>query len=309
MRMCDNRTMSAAPIDPAKVPQLSASPLAATALARAKIAYTDIDGTLLGRGGCLLCDLEGTPCLAAADAAVALNQRAMPLVIISGRTAPMLREISRMLGWRDYIAELGAVRAYDRESEVYFDHGSWSDDDVPAGSTPYEVIENSGSLAALFAAFPGRLEYHSPHHTGRQATHLLRGHVDDGAAQAVLDRFAPSTTWLDNGIINPPATGLVGVDKVHAYHVMPAGVTKAGAIEADLARRGLAREDAVMIGDSAADLAVHGVVGLVVLVANALRSPAVAELAASVPNVVITQGAAGQGWAEFAHAWIAARED
>jgi hydroxymethylpyrimidine pyrophosphatase-like HAD family hydrolase len=298
---------------------LGSSPLAADVLSRARIAYTDVDGTLLGRGGCLLCDLAGEPSLAAAKAVADVNAAGLPVVIVSGRTVEMLKEMSRLLGWRDFIAELGAVRAYDRASEIVYDLGGWHEeipvdlltgaDDAPAprGLTPYAVIERSGALEALFEAFPGKLEYHTPHHTGRQATHLLRGHVDNAEAQAVLDRFAPPMTWLDNGLIAPPATTLVGVDTVHAYHIMPAGTSKAGAILADLAHRGLDPGDAVMIGDSAADLAVHTSVSLVVLVGNALRSPAVASMAGDIPNVAVTEGAAGEGWAEFAAAWLAAR--
>jgi hydroxymethylpyrimidine pyrophosphatase-like HAD family hydrolase len=114
-------------------------------------------------------------------------------------------------------------------------------------------------------------------------------------------------TWLDNGIINPPATTLDDVETVHAYHIMPRGISKAAAIRTDLERRGLEPADAVMIGDSMSDLETAREVGLVILVANALRSPALAAAAPTFANAVVTQGSAGEGWAEFASAWMAAR--
>ena len=289
------------------VPRLLESPLAAQALARARILYTDMDGTLLGRGGCLLRDLDGRTSLAGAEAVAAVNEAGLDVMIVSGRTVPMLKEIGRMLGWSDFVAETGAIRAYDRGAEMLHTIGTWAESDIPEGSDPYRVIEASGAIAALFEAFPGKLEYHTPHHTGRVSTHLLRGHVDRAAAQAVLDRFSPPTTLLDNGVIRPPRTTLDGVDTVHAYHVMPKGASKAAAISADLERRGLAPDDAIMIGDSMSDLAVCDAVGLVVLVANALHSPAVAETAPRLENAVVTDGAAGEGWAELARAWLAAR--
>jgi hypothetical protein len=89
---------------------------------------------------------------------------------------------------------------------------------------------------------------------------------------------------------------------------MPRGVDKGSAISADLSRRGLDREQAVMVGDSLADLDAREAVGLTVLVANALRSETVRDRAASFEDVVVTDGAAGDGWAELANAWLTARD-
>jgi phosphoserine phosphatase len=286
---------------------LTASGAAREALARAEVLYTDLDGTLLGRGGSILTDLDGEPDLTAAEAVAALNGAGLPVVIVSARTACMLKEIARMLAWQDYLAEMGTVRVYGRGADVVYDLGEWDDELTAGGARAYDVIEKSGVVAELMEAFPGGLEYHSPHHADREVTHLLRGRVDDAAAQSVLDASPLPLTWLDNGVVNPPKTGLDMAGRVHAYHVMPRGVDKASAISADLSRRGLTREQAVMIGDSQADLDVREAVGLTVLVANALRSVSVREEAASAEDVVVTEGAAGLGWAELAHAWIAAR--
>jgi hydroxymethylpyrimidine pyrophosphatase-like HAD family hydrolase len=290
-----------------EIPRLADAYDAAARLGRTKIVYSDLDGTLLGRGGCLLCDIDGEPSLTAAETIARLNRVGLPVVLVSGRTMPMLKEISRMLGWRDYIAEMGCVRAYDREREVVHDLGEWDPEAVGPGETPYETIERMGAIGALVDAFPGKLEYHTPHHTGRRVTHLLRGHVPIEAAQAVLDSLPQPLSILDNGVIDPPATTLEDVQEVHAYHVMPRGTGKPQAILADLARRGLEPGDAAMIGDSAADLDVRDAVGMVVLVRNALRSPAVVARAPELDGVFVTEAFAGEGWAEFAQAWMGAR--
>ena len=290
------------------IPRLSEDPRAWEALARAKVAYTDLDGTVLGRGGCLLCDLDGNPTLAGAAAVAAVNEAGFDTVIVSGRTVPMLHEITRVLGWQDFIAEMGSIRGYRRGEEIVYDLGEWDPDAVTPEKTPYEMIEEAGAIRALHETFPGRIEYHTPHHVGREASHLLRGHVDEGEAQAVLDSLDLPTSILDNGIINAPQNTLDAVEKVHAYHVMPKGVSKSAAIAHDLDRRGLTRDEAVMIGDSLADLDAHSVVSHVILMQNALRSPAVRERGPSVENLSIVDGGAGDGWAEFARAWLSARQ-
>jgi hypothetical protein len=293
-------------MDP-QLTSLSGSDLAREALSRAEVLYTDLDGTLLGRGGSILTDLRGEPSLAAAEAVAGINRAGLPVVIVSARTACMLKEIARMLAWQDYLAEMGAVRVYGRGSDVVYDLGEWDERLTAAGERAYDVIEASGVITALMETFPGALEYHAPHHADREVTHLLRGHVDDDAAQDVLDASPLPLSWLDNGVVNPRSTGLGRVEQIHAYHVMPRGVDKASAITADLARRGLTREQAVMVGDSLADLEVHEAVGLTVLVANALRSETVRAEGSSIGNVVVTDGAAGDGWAELARAWVDAR--
>ena len=66
------------------------------------------------------------------------------------------------------------------------------------------------------------------------------------------------------------------------------GLTKGTGVGRDLARRGLRRSDAVAIGDSVSDLAMAPEVGRMFLVANGARVPAVADVAAAAPGVVVT---------------------
>jgi hydroxymethylpyrimidine pyrophosphatase-like HAD family hydrolase len=279
-----------------------------TALASARIMYTDLDGTLLGRGGSILNDHEGRPTLTMAEAIIAVNRAGLPVIVCSGRNAIQLTEITRMLGWSGFIAELGAVFVRERGGETVYNLGSWSPDAVPPGMTPYQVIEASGAMDRLSAAFPGLIEYHDPWHRNREATHVLRGCVDVLAAQTIVDGGDhPPIDIVDNGIIHPWRHTLVGVDTVHIYHLIPRGVDKAQAVRADLHHRGVAPGDAIAIGDSLADLRMAEAVGLMALVANGLDSPAARAEAVRLGNVVATEQRQGHGWAEFARMWLEAR--
>jgi phosphoglycolate phosphatase len=154
---------------------------------------------------------------------------------------------------------------------------------------------------------PGLIEEHSPWHVNREATHVLRGNVPLAEAQAALDTLGLPVRIVDNGIIHPPRHTLRGVDEVHAYHLIPDGVHKSDAISRDLARRGLGRADALAIGDSATDVEMADSVALGVLVANAMDDARAVEAAGSRENMAVTQRERGEGWAELASAWLAAR--
>jgi phosphoglycolate phosphatase len=304
----DRRLGYASPMtDP--VPRLSSADARAV-LGRAKVLYTDLDGTLLGRGGSLLTDVDGRPDATAAKAVAMVNAEGLPVLAISGRNVKQLRELARLLGWRDFIAEVGTVRARDRGAELRYELGEWTPGLVQeTGVTPYEIIERSGAVRALIEAFPGKLEYHTPYHTDRLVTHALRGEVDMEAARVLLGTFELPLALVDNGIIHPPRHELVGVRHVHAYHVMPRGVTKVHAIQADLAERGRTRDEAIAIGDSVTDVAMAPAVALMVLVANALEQAEVREDLRAHDNIAVTDGLAGHGWAELARLWIAAIGD
>ncbi|MDO9108163.1 MAG: HAD hydrolase family protein [Coriobacteriia bacterium] len=289
------------------IPHLSAHPLAPSALAAAEILYTDLDGTMLGLGGSLLVDADAQPSLATAAAIVDVNRAGLEVVVCSGRNRIQIAEIARLCGWRGFIAELGCVVVPDRGDDPIFRTGVWGPDALRAGETPFEAIERAGALDALRQAFPGKIENHAPYHLNREATHVLRGSLDVVAGQTVLDHLDLAICLVDNGIIHPLSTTLTDVSEVHAYHLMPAGVSKAGALAEDLARRGLTRANALSIGDSASDVKMAEETALCVVVGQATQDARVCEAAAAYDNVAATTARRGDGWAEFAAAWIAAR--
>ena len=259
--------------------------------------FSDVDGTLVGRDGSLLADLDGRPTLAAAEALVAAHRAGLEVVLVSGRTATQLRETGRLLGTRDAVAELGTVLVRGREEELV-----WGQAPPDLGDCPAAALERSGALAAVLEGFAGRIEPHTPWHLGRRGTFLLRGQVEVAAADALLaDRGLGWARLLDNGRLRGAYPHL-GPGPTHAYHLLPAGVSKAGTAAAYLAGRGLAAADAAAIGDSPADLELAGMVGVVFLVANGAWATEAADPATP---VVVTPSPAGQGWAEAVTALLA----
>jgi hypothetical protein len=217
-------------------------------------------------------------------------------VLVSGRTATQLRETGRLLGTRDAVAELGTVLVRGREVELM-----WGEAPRDLGESPAQAVERSGALAAVLEGFAGRIEPHTPWHLGRRGTFLLRGQVEVAEADALLaGRGLGWARLLDNGRLRGAYPHL-GPGPTHAYHLLPAGVSKAGTAAAYLAGRGLDPARAAAIGDSPADLQLAGVVGAMFLVANG------AWAADGNPGtqVIVTPSPAGQGWAEAVSALLA----
>jgi phosphoglycolate phosphatase len=292
---------------PEPISFIDESPLAAEILGKAEILYTDLDGTLLGRGGCLLADHTGAPSLVAANAITRLNATGLPVVVCSGRNSKQLMELTRLVGWRDFMAELGSVRSYNRSERKVYDTGDWPPGVLLKGETPYDAIVRAGAVDLLEQEYPGFIEYHDPWHLDREVTHVLRGNVPLGEAQTLLDRIPLHIDLIDNGIIHPPKHTLREGIEIHAYHLVPRGVSKANAIAADLAERGFTPDQAIAVGDSAEDVGMAESVGLMVVVNNGLDDPVLVERASGQPYVVATRGRQGHGWRELADAWLAAR--
>jgi hypothetical protein len=289
------------------IPLLADNPAALDALSRVEIVYTDLDGTLLGRGGSLLVDAEGKPALQTARAVTQLNAAGLPVILTTGRNRIQCTEITRLLGWRGFLAELGCVMVTDRGSDPIYFTGDWPHDLLSPGETPYERLIAMGAVERLTHAFPGRLEPHSPYHLNREATVLLRGSLDIDEAQGILGGLEVPVDIVDNGIIHPRSTGLADVAEVHAYHLIPHGVTKSRAVTTDIVGRGRARGQAASIGDAVSDVAMADATAVGVLVANAAADARVREAAATRTNVYVTASERGEGWAEFADTWLAAR--
>lgn len=289
------------------LPYLDESALAADVLARASITFTDLDGTLLGLGGSVLIDAAGAPALTAVQAVVDVNRTDLEVVICTGRNRIQAGEVTRLLGWSSFIAELGCIIMYDRREPAEYLLGQWPDGMLLEGETPHQAMTRFGALKALTEAFPGKIEEHDPWHTDREVTHVLRGNIDRAAAQEALDTLEVPIAIIDNGIVHPPRHTLVDVDEVHVYHLVPKGTSKEAAISTLLARRGLTPDEAVAIGDSATDVEMMNAAALGVLVNNALRDPKVMHATEGFDTIVATRAERGDGWAEFARAWLAAR--
>ena len=257
--------------------------------------YTDLDGTLFGPGSSLFADADGRVTTRAAEAVAALHRASVPLVPLSGRTRLQVREVSRILGARDFVAEMGGLVCLDGEAEVIRTASH-----LAGAGTPVDAMARSGAAGLLLEAFAGRLEPHAPWaFEPREVSMLFRGQVDLDEARRVLDEAGHG--WLalrDNGVIRRRFPGLE-VAEVHAYHLLPARVSKAAAVAEHSRRRGLTREACLVIGDSEADAEVAPRVGAVCIVANGASS-----VSGPADGVYVTDGAYGEGFAEAVQALL-----
>ncbi|MGO9956503.1 MAG: HAD family hydrolase [Solirubrobacteraceae bacterium] len=236
--------------------------------------YVDLDGTLLGPNASLLTGADGGFSSFGVRALEACARAGAEVVIFSGRRQESVFDAARLIGASSYIFELGCGLVLDGELEWITD-GLVPSADV--GSI-YDQIDATGAPALLLEHFAGRLEYHTPWSTGREISHLFRGDVDLGEAAAVLDAAGLSRLRLvDNGVIHEARGLMSGCGVVHAYHLIPAGASKARAVARHMQARGYAREDCIAAGDSREDLDAASVVGTFWLVANALRRDATLE--------------------------------
>lgn len=259
-----------------------------------RVVYVDLDGTLLGRMGSLLHDHEGNFSLMAVKALQACDRAGVEVVIKSGRRKAQVLSAARLMGQRSYICEVGALLV-DGDEEVWL-----SGPYMPSlRRTIFEQIEEQGAPGLLLSHYRGRLEHHSPWHLNRDVSHLFRGEVDVDEANSVLSEAGHSELKLiDNGATGRRSSSLK-VDQVRIYHLLPKDASKKRAVEAHQRRRAFSPEQCIAVGDSPEDLAVADMVGRFFLVANAVEGePEIMQLAASKPNVQVTDGKMGEGFYE-----------
>ncbi|HEY1853211.1 MAG TPA: HAD hydrolase family protein [Solirubrobacterales bacterium] len=255
--------------------------------------YTDLDGTLLGRGASLFRDAEGGFSNAQTRAIEACFRAGVEIVIMSGRREPQVHELARILGQTSYIYEAGCAFSLDGETTLMTGEMAPDED-----GTIYEQIEARGVPRYLFEHFPDHLEYHSPWHHGRVLSHLFRGKVDVEEANRLLaERGDDDLRLLDNGAIGSPMPAIEG--RTHAYHLVPRVVSKGAAVAAHARARGYEREQCIAVGDSVEDLEVAPAVGRFFVVANGPeRDPGLRSRLASFGNVTVTEGPNGDGFYE-----------
>jgi hydroxymethylpyrimidine pyrophosphatase-like HAD family hydrolase len=264
-----------------------------------RVIYTDLDGTMVGPRGNFFSNSSSKPTLDPARALVALHEKRIPLVLVSGRTRAQLTEAGRIFGADGFVGELGGVLGWNGGFRTEVLAGA-----MPAeftGQTPMEVMLKHGIIDQLFSRWPGLLEWHEPWHLGHEADAMLRGLVDPAEAHDWLETHGWG--WLrlhDNGVLDRHRpTGLdPAAIPAHVYHLMPDGLSKGLGIEADLARRGLTGSDAIAIGDSISDLGMAPYVRELWLVGNGPRNSTLTKAAVAVPNIRFAQGDLGAGWAD-----------
>jgi hydroxymethylpyrimidine pyrophosphatase-like HAD family hydrolase len=226
-----------------------------------------MDGTLLGPNASLLTGAGGGFSLLGVRALEACARAGAEVVIYSGRKQSSVFEASRLIGATSFIFELGCGLVIDGELE-------WLTDGlVPTseGGSIYAQIETSGAPALLLERYGGQLEYHTPWSVQRDVSHLFRGEVDLDEVDSVLE--SAGFGWLrlvDNGVVRAAAEQMPGLPVVHAYHLIPAGASKARAVARHMQARGYSPEECIAVGDSREDMDAASVVQTFWLVANAL---------------------------------------
>lgn len=257
--------------------------------------YTDLDGTLLGRGGALVNDADGNFTLLPVRGLEACARAGAEVVPMSGRRRPTVAEIARLFGQSSFIFEVGCALVVDGGETLLT--GSLTPRD---GRTVFELIADSGAPRLLLDSFPGRLEYHAPWHREREFTHLLRGLVDTAEANALLAANGhDDLRVVDNGAIAAKQS-LPGLDgPPHAYHLLPRTASKAGAVAAHMHARGYAPDECIAVGDSREDIGVADAVGRFFLVANAVaKDPSIRDAIGARANVEVTEERNGEGFYE-----------
>jgi hydroxymethylpyrimidine pyrophosphatase-like HAD family hydrolase len=252
--------------------------------------YTDLDGTLLGRGGALLRDAEGGFTLLGVRGLEACARAEAEVVPVSGRRRATVAEIARLIGQHSFVYEVGCGLVIDGDETLLTGNLQPRE-----GRSVYELIAESGAPQLLLERYRGRLEYHGPWHEGREFTHLMRGLVDaDEAGRLLADHGHGELRLVDNGAIAPKPSLADLPGPPHAYHLMPRAASKAAAVAAHMRARGYAPEECVAVGDSREDIGVADVVGRFFLVANAVeKDPSLASA-----GVEVTEQRNGEGFYE-----------
>jgi phosphoglycolate phosphatase len=244
---------------------------------------------LLGKGASLFRTAEGDFTLLAARALEACHRAGAEVVIKSGRRRAQVMEDARLMGQTSYIFEVGTGMVVD--GELTFLTGDLQPRD---GLTIHAQIAEAGAPDLLLERYAGRLEFHAPWHLDREVSHLFRGLVDPREAGELLAAEGHAGLRLvDNGEISRSETSLDLPGQPHAYHLIPAAASKAGAVARHMRARGYAREECIGVGDSREDLEVAEVVGRLFLVSNAAAGDT-----SSYPNVERTEAAMSEGFYE-----------
>jgi hydroxymethylpyrimidine pyrophosphatase-like HAD family hydrolase len=230
--------------------------------------YVDLDGTLLGPDASLLTGSDGRFSNSGVRALEACSRADAEVVIYSGRRQGSVFDAARLIGCTAYIFELGCGLVIDGELEWLTDGVVPSDE---RGSI-HDQITASGAPALLLDRFAGQLEYHTPWSASREVSHLFRGNIDlDEVAAVLADAGVGWLRLVDNGVIRAASEQMAGLPVIHAYHLIPAGSSKARAVARHMQARGYGPQDCIAAGDSREDMEAASVVSAFWLVANALE--------------------------------------
>ena len=284
-------------------------------LRRVRYIFTDLDGTMLGPGSCVLANASGEPSLDFVRALLELKQAGIEVIPCSGRNRSMLHEDIRLLGLNSFIGEMGGLLMLDN-SESRWEYYTADMPFNPAwGYSPHECIEATGILDEFSTRWPGLLEYHNDMSTGykhREVTVGLRGEIPDEEARAIIEQSGAELDWGDNGFLNyisaPTTLKLPEGVRGRAFNIMPRGLNKGRGIKRFCSLRGIDLSETLAIGDAPSDFLMADTCDTFSLVENGLKSSSAEEFLASHDNAFVAPGRLVDGWVNGMRCVLAAQD-
>ncbi|GAB4366064.1 MAG: hypothetical protein Kow0042_05720 [Calditrichia bacterium] len=250
-------------------------------LEKIKVIYTDVDGTFV-TDGCLFRNTTGYT-LRNAQAIFTLLQHGVDVVMTSGREREKLKDTARILGFQNYIANLGIEIVYNQGEKVVTNFGIA----VSNHQELKDYIRNTGVIQAIFKRFPGKIKYYTPWSDSLRTHHLLIGELNYPEVSEWLSAEFEELRIIDNGAV-PPGHGF---SSPHAYHILPRNVGKRAAVALDKRERNLRTENLIGIGDSMEDVTIAGEVGIFFLLDD--------EVPAREDNVIRIENRDGEGFSRI----------
>jgi hydroxymethylpyrimidine pyrophosphatase-like HAD family hydrolase len=274
-----------------------------------RVIYSDVDGTVVGPEGSLFLNAEKEITIHPARAVAKILENKLDMVLVSGRSRRQLGADARILGFKNYISELGCLIVHGLGNEVYAlnDNVKTDSDYRQMNNSIYCNITDSGAPALLLSKYKGFFEYHTPWSEGRECTHVFRGYINIVEAKKLLKKEGyDELTLIDNGIIHRRGGLDKSIVEIHAYHLLPENAGKEKGIKKDLEIRNYSKKNAIAIGDALCDVTMADEVSALFLVQNAIteHSPEVACAIENYKNVFITTNKMGNGFAEIVYALL-----
>jgi HAD superfamily hydrolase (TIGR01484 family) len=229
-------------------------------LEKVKVVYTDVDGTFV-HNGCLYKTETGYT-LKNAEAIYQLLSANVDIVMTFGRERDKLKDTARILGFNNYIANLGLEIVYNQGEKVIKNYGV----NLPDHLNLKEWIENSGVVQAIFKKFAGKVDFYKPWSDILRTHFLLVGELDDDQLEELFSSTYPALRIIDNGAVPPYGNFL----HPHAYHIVPKAAGKRSAVQLDKKERNFKTENLIGIGDSREDASIADQVAIFFLLDEAV---------------------------------------
>ncbi len=241
-------------------------------LKRIKVLYTDVDGTFVNNG-CLFRNRHHYS-INNAQALYQLLTAGVDIVMTSGREKEKLKETARLLGFKNYIANLGMQIVYNLGEKIIQNYGG-------NFKSPQEVkqwIQSTGVAEALLQQFSGKIEFYHPWSDVLQTHLLFIGELPYQQVSRWMEQHFPLLRIIDNGEVPPYRK----FRHPHTFHVLPRSIGKRQAIEIDKRERHLSRTELIGIGDSLEDVSIAPEVGVFFLLDPTV--PARGDNIVNIPN-------------------------